>query len=210
MQKEVIIKKENSTNATKSLSIALKSCFNSCRALRNFRAMGLIFHAITEETFIIYILFSLEGQAVFTRLCSAGSWGPPINTPSVSANEGHSGCSVLPLLRTHTHTNGRLSILARAFTGLVLRCPFTLIITTNPDSYLNPSNQIWTHRQVFEAPHLSPAFVCALCAAARKVPACVQQVVQHKQRNKPSSWGVCVFKNKIKTSDGDVLVWFVF
>ncbi len=79
--------------------------------------MGLKFHAITEETFIIYIVFSLEGQAVFRRLHSAnpllpcvssaaaGSWGPPINTPSVSTNEAHSGCSVFPNLHTHTHTH---------------------------------------------------------------------------------------------------------
>ena len=64
------------------------------------------------ETFIIYILFSLEGQAVShsanqRRLTAAGSGGPPINTPSVSANEGHSGCSVLPKrvsAHTPTHT----------------------------------------------------------------------------------------------------------
>lgn len=61
-------KKKNSTNATKSLSFTLKSCFNSNMALRNVGAMGLIFHAITAGTFIIYILFSHGGQAVFTRL----------------------------------------------------------------------------------------------------------------------------------------------
>lgn len=71
--------------------------------------------------FIIYTLFSLEGQAVFlTALISqsascascaaaAWSWGPPINTPSVSTNEGHSGCSV----STHTHTHAPSIILPR-------------------------------------------------------------------------------------------------
>lgn len=110
---------------TKSLSIALKSRLNSSAALRkNFTATGFNISRHYRRTLFLLLLFTFlfshrrSGSCFFFQTGSLGqspaapappqqqeAEALPLTPLCVSANEGHSGCSVPKSAHTQSHTH---------------------------------------------------------------------------------------------------------